>query len=132
MRITWLLTQLLLLLLPLLSCSQGQPKGEQAQPLGAPMVDELLQVGAETTAQRPSSCQHCLTIPAFLCSPLFHHFLLMSLGLSIAQDSFLRRLSTQFFQMLHEERAQVSPGLAEQVGCVGWAETSHRREEGGG
>ncbi len=35
------------------------------------------------------------------------------------QDSFLRRLTTQFFQMLHEERAQVSPGLAEQVGSFG-------------
>ncbi|PRW45575.1 AAR2-like protein [Chlorella sorokiniana] len=58
------------------SLAPGQPKGEQAQPLGAPIVDELL------------------------------------------QDSFLRRLTTQFFQMLHEERAQVSPGLAEQAAAV--------------
>lgn len=56
----------------------------------------------------------------------------MSLGSSVAQDSFLRRLSTQFFQMLHEERAQVSPGLAEQVGWVGWAAASQGRKGGGG
>lgn len=45
-------------------------------------------------------------------------------------DSFLRRLSTQFFQMLHEERPRVSPPLAEQVragtcvdaGWGGWGE----------
>lgn len=52
---------------------QGHPKSAQPQPLGEPLVDELL------------------------------------------QDSFLRRLSTQFFQMLHEERTQVIPSLAEQV-----------------
>lgn len=34
----------------------------------------------------------------------------------LLQDSFLRRLSDQFFQMLHEERRHVSPELAEQVG----------------
>jgi hypothetical protein len=33
----------------------------------------------------------------------------------LLHDSFLRRLSTQFFQMLHEERTQVIPSLAEQV-----------------
>ncbi len=61
---------------------QGRPKAAQAQPLGEPLVDELL------------------------------------------QDSFLRRIATQFFQMLHEERAQVKPELAEQAretrlhGCV--------------
>lgn len=55
---------------------QGQPVSAQAQPLGAPMVEELL------------------------------------------GDSFLKKLSSQFFQMLHEERAAVAPDLAEQVG--GW------------
>lgn len=46
------------------------------------------------------------------------------------QDSFLRRLTTQFFQMLHEERAHVSPGLAEQVGALAGAAT--RRNGCGG
>ena len=38
--------------------------------------------------------------------------------LVLLQDdgSFLKRLSSQFFQMLHEERARVSPELAQQVG----------------
>ncbi|KAI3424879.1 hypothetical protein D9Q98_008263 [Chlorella vulgaris] len=54
----------------------GHPKSAQPQPLGEPLVDELL------------------------------------------QDSFLRRLSTQFFQMLHEERTQVIPSLAEQARAV--------------
>lgn len=54
---------------------QGRPKTAQAQPLGEPLVDELL------------------------------------------QDSFLRRLTGQFFQMLHEERTHVRPELAEQVRC---------------
>lgn len=52
---------------------QGRPKAAQAQPLGEPLVDELL------------------------------------------QDSFLRRITTQFFAMLHEERGQVQPELAEQA-----------------
>jgi len=34
----------------------------------------------------------------------------------LLQDSFLRRITTQFFQMLHEERVHVAPELAEQVG----------------
>ena len=56
---------------------QGRAKSEQAQPLGAPMVDELL------------------------------------------QDSFLKRISGQFFQMLHEERAHVAPELAQQARAAG-------------
>ncbi|KAL4439432.1 hypothetical protein ABPG77_008761 [Micractinium sp. CCAP 211/92] len=58
------------------SLAPGRPKAAQAQPLGEPLVDELL------------------------------------------QDSFLRRIATQFFQMLHEERAQVKPELAEQAAAV--------------
>jgi hypothetical protein len=54
---------------------QGQPRSAQAAPLGAPLVDELL------------------------------------------QDSFLRRITTQFFQMLHEERPAVGRELGEQVGA---------------
>jgi hypothetical protein len=52
---------------------QGKPQSQQAQPLGAPLVDELL------------------------------------------GDSFLRRITAQFFQMLHDERLRVAPQLAEQV-----------------
>ncbi|KAL4437251.1 hypothetical protein ABPG75_004390 [Micractinium tetrahymenae] len=58
------------------SLAPGQPKAAQAQPLGEPLVDELL------------------------------------------QDSFLRRITGQFFQMLHEERAHVKPELAEQAAAV--------------
>jgi hypothetical protein len=33
----------------------------------------------------------------------------------LLQDSFLKRISGQFFQMLHEERAHVAPELAQQA-----------------
>ena len=33
----------------------------------------------------------------------------------LLQDSFLKRISGQFFQMLHEERAHVAPELAQQM-----------------
>ena len=37
----------------------------------------------------------------------------------LLQDSFLKRLSGQFFQMLHEERAHVAPELAQQARAPG-------------
>lgn len=33
----------------------------------------------------------------------------------LLQDSFLRRLSTAFFQLLHEERGRLAPELAQQA-----------------
>lgn len=92
------------------------------------MVDELLQVrvvgaAGHACVWRRSKATHARLPrpPVGPCRPPAPFRALMPPHASSPpprQDSFLRRLSGQFFQMLHEERPRVAPDMAEQVGAA--------------